>query len=164
MDEIERKFVEKVYDEIFDEASELFKKYPVCGTFDFGICRKNIATYDNETLHKIEKEIEAGKRKSCNCCNDTFEECPYVSETGCTTKNMSCKLFVCGWVMNKYKNNKKFFDSLSKLKEKINMLGIPQYRYFKSREHLIDITMDKIKNSNFIKNSWKDYKEKYDKH
>ncbi len=73
---------------------------------------------------------------NCHKTNGCCRKCVYQSSRGCTTKNLTCKLFYCGEVTKKY-NPLKFEDlnilKLLNIRQKI----ILKHDYFSSREEVL---------------------------
>lgn len=59
---------EKLYDELWHIADDLLKKYDPCKLDEHGSCIRGV-----------------------NCCVD----CKYLTDTGCSIKCLSCKLWLC---------------------------------------------------------------------
>lgn len=83
----------RTYNEIYDKATRLFNKYNPCEFNKKGEC----ASY--------RKSKKKGYHHVINCCN--YESpCKHLSKNpkkpGCKTKNLSCKLFVCDYIREKY--------------------------------------------------------------
>jgi hypothetical protein len=141
-DAIPREIVESTYDELFAEAEKLFKDNPVCGSFEFGMCRRHINSVDNEALFKHEKLIESKPNESklfgcCSFCGNNW------SRNGCLTKNIFCKLYVCDWLRRD--ENKDLIDKLKIIKNKIYSLGFAEH-YYISREAILGETIERLNN------------------
>jgi len=80
----------KAYDEIYIKASQLLAEYNVCSVMN-GTCKRG-------RLHKCESF----------CCGG----CSHLSENGCMTKALSCKLWLCG------------VDTLKEFDEKFHKLRV----------------------------------------
>jgi hypothetical protein len=81
------------YDEIYNKADKLFKKYNPCQIKN-GIC-------------------VTGEKCCCGseCIVNSRGKCKYLTEIGCSTKCLLCKLHICG----KVKINEVFKNKLMKL-------------------------------------------------
>lgn len=109
-----RERIEYVYDEACMELDNQFKGINVCGF-------KNNKCYT---------------QRSCNKINGCCRKCIYQSNRGCTTKNLTCKLFYCGEVTKKYNPLK--FEDLTILKVlSIRQRIILKHAYFSSREEVL---------------------------
>jgi hypothetical protein len=78
------------------------------------VCNQ-IDDYNNQNNIKCEFE-----ENRCHDCKHNWHEngccfhCPYQNQSGCPTKNLSCKLFYCEYMDNKYKLLK--FDDIIALR------------------------------------------------
>ena len=107
-----------IFDMACKQVDDTFKdiKNP-CG-FKNGICY----SHSSKKLNKI--------NGCCRCCK-------YQSSNGCTTKNLTCKLFFCDEVKKRYKVIE--FDDLKILKLlSIRQRYILKSDYFSSREDVIN--------------------------
>ena len=144
----DRAFVEKVYDEMFDEAKSLFKEHPVCGDFEFGLCRRHIINHGCETIHYDELDVKEfpWKGKRLGCCGSCESN---WSPKGCKTKNLLCKLFVCDAMMNDG-HAKPILAALDKIAQKARRLGF-YMSYYHTKDELLDATMNRIKDARWSK-------------
>ena len=94
--------LEKLYDQLYDEAVQLFKKYNYCNVKD-GICGR-------------------GQNGGTNfCCNG----CEYLSNNGCTVKALWCKLSICD---SAYRMPNEFYDTQYKLLKIAKSYNLLVYR------------------------------------
>ena len=84
--------------------------------------------------------------------NEKDPVCKYIEQgKGCTTKNVSCKIFACNYIKSKYSfkiDTKKLllFETFFNPKQKL----VLKYNFFKSREQLIDKILEKDSSSYLI--------------
>lgn len=103
---------------IYDEACKILDDYytgkNICGFK----CNQCYSQYNTD--------------KTCGCCR----KCYYKSNKGCTTKNLTCKLFFCSEVTKREKVLT--FDDLDILKNlSFRQQIILKHDYFSSREEVI---------------------------
>ncbi len=77
-----KKRIEYIYDQSCDLIDEKFENINICG-FKNGKCY-------------VQRKLKNDK------CNGCCRKCLYQTENGCTTKNLSCKLFNCSEVTSRY--------------------------------------------------------------
>lgn len=77
-----RKQWKRKYYYLCEKATKLFKEYNPCKFNKNGYC--NV------------------KRKNKSVCGSCCLECKHLSKTGCTVKNLSCKIFLCSEMCRKY--------------------------------------------------------------
>jgi hypothetical protein len=75
--------------------------------------------------------IETGCRQICiNCPRQCCDDCKYISDVGCTTKSITCKLWLCFELDNKISGD--IFDKIYKIAQKHNWIkfrfGIDDYK------------------------------------
>jgi len=99
-----------LYNRIYDIADRLFKKYNPCN-----IRTKNGKASCTCYLHS--------KYKDYLCCTD----CKYTSPTGCTTKCLACKLFMCPPVS---RVNRRLYHQLQRLSRFACKHDLPAGKYF----------------------------------
>ena len=63
-----------IYDQLYDEADKLFKKYNYCDI----------------------KDNTCYQARRCGCISFCCKRCEYLSDNGCTVKSLTCKLWICG--------------------------------------------------------------------
>ena len=150
LERIPKSFVIKIYDRFFDEAQRLFDEKPVCGNFEFGICRARINCNDSEQVYAWEKHTEKGGLGIC-CC----ERCKHLTRNGCTTKNLACKLFLCHYQEEK---EPEFNEKLKKIEAEARSLGFFNSdfysHYFVSKNKIIKETLKDISNSQKLTDEW----------
>lgn len=104
-----------LYDELCDYLDNEFKKHNYCA-FKDGICEKRRCTLkEGQTLYPN------------GCCFSTMKQknCKYLTKTGCSIKNIGCKLYTCSYI--KKKKNARF--SLNKIYLSKYTLNIRQKLY-----------------------------------
>ncbi len=146
IEKVPKAFIEEVYDDFFDETQKLFDEYPVCGDFEFGICKARLNSMDGDTAYRVEKEIEQGLRHSVCCC----ENCKHLRKKGCTTRNLKCKLFLCYY---QEKNNKELYKKLSDIRARVSVLGF-SLGYFISKEENLEASYHEINTHQEFINRW----------
>lgn len=97
---------EELYNELYDRADKLFKKYDLCGIRD-GVCR-------------------CGKfgECSCLCYVPGSYRCIYFADSGCTVRMLGCKLRYCSTIRKdgRFKNVLKEIDKLKSIAERCGLL------------------------------------------
>ena len=110
-----RKRIDYIYDTCCDIINNKFKGINICG-FENGRCYV--------------------QRRNINKCNGCCRKCLYQSNKGCTTSNLSCKLFNCTEVKSRY-NVIEYKDlKLLKLYSLKNRILIGS-EYFSKREDVL---------------------------
>lgn len=116
-----------IYDRIYDIADRLFKKHNPC----------NIQVKDNKA-----KCVNKHYEYNYLCCRCYDNRCKHW-QNGCTEKCLSCKLFVCGYILYTYdKNNiqgrnKKyitFVNKIRRLKRIANRHGFSNMDYYLTKK------------------------------
>lgn len=148
---------EFIYDTVCDWLDSKFQQCNVCD-FKNDRCAANRSGRTSHTsmgcCHSFEysKIYEFGVLKNVKLCQ-------YMKDRKCTTKNISCKLYVCRYITQKHKEFK--FDT-----RKILLLDcffslkqheIIRYNYFKTREEILQ----KLQKKNYDMYWWYVYRRKY---
>ena len=115
-----------LYDRVYDIADRLFKKYNLC----------NIHTKNNKVFCSCHNEERYnGKSKKYLCCSGCGEypekDISYWSKTGCTTKCLACKLYICSGIGRK---NMRLARQLERLHRFACKYNLPHYTYYLSKE------------------------------
>jgi hypothetical protein len=114
------KYLSKKYDELYNKADKLFKKYNPC---------------------KIQnRKCIVGKHCCCGNEYKTIEEgrCKYLTENGCSVKSLACKLWLCYNIFWKEDNKiTELNNKLEKLRDKAIELKLA-YFYRTSKEDVLN--------------------------
>jgi len=120
-----------LYDRLYDIADRLFKKHNPCKihTKNGKLYCINHNEHWNATLYLC-----------CYGCIDRWENGEqrgnHWSENGCTTKCLSCKLYLCGYAKGK---NRRLYHQLRRLKQFAYEHGLPhEYFYYISKEEWLE--------------------------
>ena len=112
------------------------RKKRITYIYDYA-CKKIDKFYEGKNICGF-KENKCLNQQAPNCKlqNGCCRLCPYQSEKGCPTSNLSCKLFYCGTITNKNKTIK-FSDlkilKLFSLRQRIIVLD----SFFSTREQIL---------------------------
>ena len=72
-------------------------------------CNKIDSYYKDAPMCKFKEGVcECHRKKKLNYLNGCCRNCKYISDKGCTTKNVACKLFNCSYVDFKDKKRLEF--------------------------------------------------------
>lgn len=111
-----KKRIEYVYDQACDMIDKKVGVANICG-FENGKCF-------------VQRKLKNGK------CNGCCRKCLYQSKTGCSTKNLACKLFNCSEVTSRYEVIKYRDIMLFKILSLKNRL-IVKSDFFSKREDVL---------------------------
>lgn len=91
----------RLYDELCDYLDNKCQEYNLC-KFKNGICEKRRCV--------CKKDVPIYQN---GCCYSTtrHENCKYLTDKGCSVRNIACKLFICGYI----KKTRKVKFSLNKI-------------------------------------------------
>ena len=119
-----RKRIEFVYDYSCNKIDEFYKGKNVCGF-------KNNKCYNQQA-------------PNCTYINGCCRLCPYQTTHGCPDSNLSCKLFYCDTVTNKYKTIKMKDLKILKLFSIRQRIIIKDSFFSKRKEILLDLYIGSI--------------------
>lgn len=123
----------QLYDSIYSKTDRLFKKYNPCN-----ICNKDGKLTCANDRYNTDKPHQL-------CCTRYDDKCKYYSNKGCTTKCLSCKLYICpNMYYELQQKNVKIKEFCSKLRILHDLACKYQFstnRYFHSKKESLQKDM-----------------------
>lgn len=117
----EENFLSKKFDELYEKAQNLMKKYNPCRIDENGLC-----------LRSRNQEELFGYHKINNCCGNSKpseykgKSCKYLDENkGCTVKSLNCSIWFCDFIHTMFRKSDllKEMEKIRKEAEEYNLAG-----------------------------------------
>jgi hypothetical protein len=135
-----KKDIEKLHDDLYDQAAKVIEKYKPCNFQKIGkyfVCEAKRKKMEEMGEEWTKNNINNMEKRSC-CNSFCKQEKHWTEKEGCKTKNVLCKAYVCKYITDNNKIPEEDLKELDRVaKTAMSLTGSNCFEFYMPKSSII---------------------------